>query len=92
MSIARAIWGWSAKNYGLQFASNNWILCLDADERLTPQLIETINKLDLNSALNDAYSMPRRNYIGSRWIVSGAVGILITVSVYLIKKKLSLNL
>ncbi len=56
------------KNYGLQFASNNWILCLDADERLTPQLIETINKIDLNSALNDAYSMPRRNYIGSRWI------------------------
>lgn len=56
------------KNYGLQFASNDWILSLDADERLTPELIRDINQLSLTDTLYDGFAMRRRNYIGSRWI------------------------
>jgi len=56
------------KNYGLQFANNPWILCLDADERLTLELVEAIKSLDLESVSCEAFTMPRRNYIGSRWI------------------------
>lgn len=56
------------KNFCLQFANNAWILCLDADERLTPELVKTIKSLELDSVPCEAFSMPRRNYIGSRWI------------------------
>lgn len=56
------------KNYGLQFATNDWILSIDADERLTPELIAEINQLDLSKTQNDGFAARRRNYIGSRWI------------------------
>ena len=56
------------KNYGLQFATNDWILSLDADERLTPELIAEINQLNLNETQSDGFAARRRNYIGSRWI------------------------
>ena len=56
------------KNYGLQFAKNDWILSLDADERLTPELVSIVKQLDLATTSHDAFAMRRRNYIGSRWI------------------------
>ena len=59
------------KNVGLPTAGNNWILSLDADERLTDEMIEAIRNLDLDNSEYDAYSFPRRNYIGSRWIRHG---------------------
>lgn len=56
------------KNFGLPFSSNDWILSLDADERLSSQLLNEIKKIDLKNTTFDAYAFPRRNYIGSRWI------------------------
>lgn len=56
------------KNVGLQYASHDWVLSLDADERLTPELVETIRHLNLADTPHDAFAMRRRNYIGSRWI------------------------
>lgn len=56
------------KNHGLQFAKNDWIISLDADERLMPETIDCIKKIDLLNSSYDAYSLRRRNYIGSRWI------------------------
>ena len=56
------------KNHGLQFASNDWILSLDADERLTPELVLALQQLDLGQTEHDAFALRRRNYIGSRWI------------------------
>lgn len=44
------------------------MLSLDADERLTPELVATIRQLDLTTTPHDAFAMRRRNYIGSRWI------------------------
>ena len=56
------------KNFGLQFASHDWVLSLDADERLTPELVATLRQLELTTTPHDAFAMRRRNYIGSRWI------------------------
>lgn len=56
------------KNVGLPHASNDWVLSIDADERLTPEAIEQIKQLDLTHTEHDAFAFRRRNYIGSRWI------------------------
>jgi glycosyltransferase involved in cell wall biosynthesis len=56
------------KNVGLEYASNQWVFSLDADERLTPELVKLINDLDLNNTPYWGYAVRRRNYIGSRWI------------------------
>jgi glycosyltransferase involved in cell wall biosynthesis len=56
------------KNVGLQFARHDWILSIDADERLTPGLIEAVKGLELGATGPDAFAFRRRNYIGSRWV------------------------
>jgi glycosyltransferase involved in cell wall biosynthesis len=58
------------KNAALKYASNPWIFSLDADERLTPELVDAINALDLNNVPYWGYALRRRNYIGSRWVRS----------------------
>ena len=42
------------KNFALNDASSDWILSLDADERLTPEMIAEIKSLDLKSTKYDA--------------------------------------
>jgi glycosyltransferase involved in cell wall biosynthesis len=49
------------KNLALQHATCNWVLSLDADERISDQLRETIINT-INSADADAYSLPRQAY------------------------------
>ncbi|HIP76815.1 MAG TPA: glycosyltransferase family 2 protein [Psychromonas hadalis] len=56
------------KNVGIDHATNDWILSLDADERLTDEMISSITSLNLNTTERDAFAFRRRNYIGSRWI------------------------
>lgn len=56
------------KNVGLDHTDNHWILSIDADERLTDEMVSAINDLDLSSTPHDAFAFRRRNYIGSRWI------------------------
>ena len=55
------------KDYGVQFASNEWILHLDADERIDELMLAEINALDLNNTNFDAFAFRRKNYIGNRW-------------------------
>jgi len=50
----------SQKNYSLQQASNEWVLSIDADERVSPELREEILNLDFSIA--DGFYVPRRNY------------------------------
>ncbi len=63
--------GYSAqKNAALEYASFDWVLSLDADEALTPQLEQSILALKKNIPLN-AYRMSRlSNYCG-KWIKHG---------------------
>jgi glycosyltransferase involved in cell wall biosynthesis len=56
------------KNVGLDYACNEWVLSLDADERLTDEMVNEIKQLDLKLTMHDAFAFRRRNYIGSRWI------------------------
>ncbi len=56
------------KNVGIALATNTWVFSLDADERVTPELADAINGLDLEATPYEAFAVRRRNYIGSRWI------------------------
>ena len=56
------------KNVALQHTKNQWVLSLDADERLTPEMTVAIQKLDLESSHFEGYSFRRQNMIGNRWI------------------------
>ena len=55
------------KIYGVQFASNDWILTIDADERPEPDMIRTIKNLALDNP-DIAYAFRRRNFVGDHWI------------------------
>ena len=49
------------KNLALQHSTCNWVLSLDADERISDQLRETIIEA-INSVDADAYLLPRQAY------------------------------
>lgn len=49
-------------------AKNDWILSLDADERLDRNAIEAINSLALENANCDAYTLARKTFIGDNFI------------------------
>ncbi|HFS67215.1 MAG TPA: glycosyltransferase [Flavobacteriia bacterium] len=53
----------SQKNFAIQKASNNWILILDADERLPKEAVFEIKNLLQNNLKADAYWMKRQNYL-----------------------------
>lgn len=58
----------SQKSFSLQKASNEWVLSLDADERVSLELQEEILKLDFSKA--DGFYIPRRNYFLNKVIRS----------------------
>lgn len=49
-------------------AKNLWVLHMDADERVSPNLRDEILSLDLNNSMCDAYEMPRRHFFMQQWI------------------------
>ncbi len=56
------------KNYGFSKATGDWILSLDADEVVTPDLIAEISQvINKNSNIN-GYWIPRKNIIFGKWI------------------------
>ncbi|KAA0010656.1 glycosyltransferase family 2 protein [Billgrantia pellis] len=55
------------KAHAVPLASNDWILALDADERLDDDAVEAILTLTLDDP-SFAYSFRRRNFCGSHWI------------------------
>jgi glycosyltransferase involved in cell wall biosynthesis len=69
--IEQAWLGFGAqKNFAVARATNDWVLCLDADESLTPELAFSIRSA-LQSAQFNAYAMPRRNRFLGRWLAHG---------------------
>lgn len=62
------------KNFAVGQARHDWVLCLDADERLTPELAAAIRAA---LAAGDgpgapaAYTMARRNRFLGRWLAHG---------------------
>jgi len=56
------------KNFGNAKAVHPWILSLDADERLSPELQEEIARLKSEEPEYAAFSMPRQSFYLGRWI------------------------
>lgn len=55
------------KNYGFSKVSCDWILNLDADERVTSELESEIKSLNPSDTTN-GYLIPRKNIIFGKWI------------------------
>ena len=55
------------KQLAVDLARGPWVLILDADERITPELCGEIGRV-LADTDCDGFSMPRRNYFLGRWI------------------------
>jgi glycosyltransferase involved in cell wall biosynthesis len=63
--------GYSAqKNYAASIASNDWILSLDADERVTAELAAEIQELLRKGPTESGYRIPRVAWYLGRWIRS----------------------
>jgi glycosyltransferase involved in cell wall biosynthesis len=58
------------KNYAVAQASHDWVLCLDADERVSPELAQSIRSALTRPACT-AYRMARRNRFLGRWLAHG---------------------
>lgn len=59
------------RNWAYQQARNSWVLSLDADERVTPELGEEIARIIAAPGEYKGFSIPRRNYIGEYWVRFG---------------------
>src|SRR5574341_907925 len=59
------------KSRAHQYAANDWILFIDADEVVTRALRDEIMDLFQKGPAADAFGIPRREYFGGRWIKAG---------------------
>ena len=60
-----------SKNSAIEKCTGTWILSLDADEELSPQLQDQIRTLLPSNPPADAYYLKRRNLFLGRWIKHG---------------------
>lgn len=56
------------RNWAYSQAKNNWVLSLDADEIVTPELKQEIIGVLKNNPQENGFTVPRRNYIGNYWV------------------------
>lgn len=56
------------KAFAVPQAKNDWILSIDADERLDEDAVAAIMALDLSNGGYDAYALRRKNYVGRHWV------------------------
>jgi glycosyltransferase involved in cell wall biosynthesis len=59
------------KNVAIDHCTSDWILLLDADEVITPELAKEIQQVLAGPPKHDAYWTPRLNLIFGRWIRHG---------------------
>ncbi len=58
------------KQFAVTQAKHDWVLCLDVDERITPELETSIRGALLAPKYN-AFRMPRRNRFLGKWLTHG---------------------
>jgi glycosyltransferase involved in cell wall biosynthesis len=61
------------KNFALDQATCEWVLSLDADERVTPELRERIGRIVHANGPSDGYSIPRKNIFWGTWVRHGGL-------------------
>src|SRR5229473_8097209 len=59
------------KNYALDLCTKDWVLSLDADEEVSPELAEEIQGVLAGPGSLDGYSMPRKTLFMRRWMRHG---------------------
>jgi glycosyltransferase involved in cell wall biosynthesis len=59
------------KNFAIRQAENDWVLCLDADERVSPELRASILAALARPDPPDGFEMARRTRYLGRWIRRG---------------------
>jgi glycosyltransferase involved in cell wall biosynthesis len=59
------------KNFALAQATHDWVLCLDADERVSPELRASILAALARPDLPDGFEVSRRTWYLGRWIRHG---------------------
>jgi glycosyltransferase involved in cell wall biosynthesis len=59
------------RNWAYSQARNTWILSLDADEVVSPELRNEITKVLRTNPRENGFTIPRRNYIGDYWVKFG---------------------
>jgi glycosyltransferase involved in cell wall biosynthesis len=59
------------KNYAVSRATGDWVLSIDADERVSPELAGEIKKAIQGMEGCCGYLIPRRTYFLGRWIMHG---------------------
>jgi glycosyltransferase involved in cell wall biosynthesis len=72
--ISRDWSGYGAqKNYAVTQAKHDWVLCLDADERLSDELAASMRGVlgEADAGKPAAYTMARRNRFLGRWLAHG---------------------
>ena len=71
--VDHAFEGYGAqKNFAVAQATHDWVLCIDADERVSPALANAIRALFATGAPAAAgYAMARRNRFLGRWLSHG---------------------
>jgi len=58
------------KQFAVEQAKHDWVLCLDADERVSPELAASIRRA-LAAPVSPVYRMARRNRFLGRWLSHG---------------------
>ena len=59
------------RNWAYAQARRDWVLSLDSDERMTGELRREISEVLAAHTAFVAFTTPRRNYIGDRWVKGG---------------------
>lgn len=58
------------KQFAVDQAKHDWVLCIDTDERVSPPLAKSIVRA-LGAPVSPVYRMPRRNRFLGRWLAHG---------------------
>jgi glycosyltransferase involved in cell wall biosynthesis len=58
------------KQFAVEQAAHDWVLCLDADERVSPELAASLVRA-LQAPVSPVYRMARRNRFLGRWLRHG---------------------
>jgi len=61
------------KNFALEQAAGEWVLSLDADEQVTPELRQRIARILDEDGPADGYAVPRRNMFWGAWVRHGGL-------------------
>ena len=59
------------KQFATDATTNDWVFSLDADERVSSELKNSISQLRQPQVLADGYYVPRKSYYQGRWIKGG---------------------